>query len=144
MFDETPAALEAEAIAATATAPIDSLEAPGPAAQAGPPAGPSDEQVIEGYTLICGELVDLGANALVPAWKVTQAESGKLAGAMARAFVLWFPDLIIPPKYLALLTVAGVCFEIAQARRDPATGQLLPAQLPQKSNAGEASQTASH
>jgi len=148
MFDETPAALEAEAAAATAGAPLD-LEAPAPgAAGAAPglpagPAGPSEEEVVAGYTLICSELVDLGAVSLVPAWKVTPAESGKLANAMARALVLWFPDMIIPPKYLALLTVAGVAFEIAQARRDPNSGRYLPAHVQEKA-AGEASQTAAH
>jgi hypothetical protein len=145
MFDETTASLEAEAIAATNAAPIDADVAPGPGSPAAAvPAEASEEEVVAGYTLICGELVDLGANAIVPAWKVNRIESGKLAGAMARALVLWFPDMIIPPKYLALLTVAGVCFEIAQARRDPSTGRFLPAHLPQKSNAGETSQTAAH
>jgi hypothetical protein len=40
--------------------------------------------------------------------------------------VLWFPDQIIPPKYMALLVIAGVSMEIVQKRRDPATGELRP------------------
>jgi len=144
VFDaDTPASLEAEASAATAGAPVD-LEAPAPGAAgalAGPPAGPTEDQIRAGYKLLCGELVDLGAVSLVPAWRVTPAESGKLAGAMAEALLLWFPDNIIPPKYLALLTVAGVAFEIAQARRD-SNGRYLPARVQEK--AGEASQTAAH
>lgn len=135
LVSDTPAALEAEAAAAAAAAPPD-LEAPSgantdqPGAFDRPIPGPSDEEILAGYQLICGEFVDLGANALVPAWRVTPVESGKLAGAMARALLLWFPDMIIPPKYLALLTVAGVAFEIAQARRDPQTGQYRPGKLP--------------
>lgn len=149
MFDvDTPAALEAEAAAATAGAPPDldpvpvpGTEGPGPFDR--PIAGPSDEEILAGYTLVCGEVVDLGAQSLVPAWRVTPAESGKLAGAMARALLLWFPDQIIPPKYLALLTVAGVAFEIAQARRDPASGRYFPARLPEKP-AGESAAAAAH
>lgn len=140
--DESAAQLEADAHAALAGAPLE-IEAPAPDGAPGTPGpGPSEEEVLAGYTLICTEVVDLGAGALVPAWKVTPAESGKMAGAIARALLLWFPDMIIPPKYLALLSIAGVAFEIAQARRD-ATGRYLPARLPEKP-AGEGAPAASH
>ena len=135
---DTPASLEAEARAAVAGAPLDlDLTAPAPAG-APAPGQPSPEEVEAGYTMICGELVDVAAVALVPAWKVTPAESGKLAGAMARALLLWFPDMIIPPKYLALIAIAGVGFEIAQARKDPATGRYLPGRLPESAPAESA------
>lgn len=134
MLQDSPAALETEASAALAEAPVDiavpSPEATGAIAGADPRgSGPTEEEVLAGYTLICGELVDVGANALVPAWRITPVESGKMAGAVARALMLWFPDMIIPPKYLALLTIAGVAFEIAQARRDPKTGGYLPTKI---------------
>lgn len=143
-MDESTIHLQAELAAAVAGAPPEpTIEPAGDGGESGRPVpGPSDDEILAGYTLVCGEVVDLGANALVPAWRVTPAESGKMAGALARAFVLWFPDLIVPPKYLALLAVAGVAFEIAQARKDPATGRYIPAQLPVEKPAGNNSSTA--
>lgn len=135
---DTPSSLEAEARAAVAGAPVDpDLSGTAPAGLPVGPAQPSPEEVLAGYTLIAGELVDGAALAVFPNWQVTPAESGKFAGAMARAFLLWFPDQIIPPKYLALVTLAGVGFEIVQARRDPETGKLRPARLPKKDAGGD-------
>jgi hypothetical protein len=126
---DTPASLEAEAIAAMNGAPIDA-SLPSDPAQMPDPAGPSPEEVLAGYVLVCDQLVDAGCNALVPAWKVSPREVSKLGTACAKALLLWFPDQIIPPKYMALLAIVGVGFEIAQARRDPRTGRYLPGQLP--------------
>ena len=139
MDGETPASLEAEARAAIAGAPLDlsGAEATGPTGPSPAPSQPRPEEIEAGYTMICGEVIDLAAGALVPAWRITPAESGKLSGACARALMLWFPDMIIPPKYLALVVIAGVGFEIAQARKDPATGRYLPARLPEKPAAGD-------
>lgn len=149
MFDETAGSLEAEALAATAGAPADLEELPRGAAGAAPglpagPAGPTEEEILAGYTLLAGELVDLGAVTFVPAWKVTPAESGKMASALARAALLWFPDAIIPPKYLALITVAGVALEIAQARKDPTSGRYLPAHPTTEKRSGESAAAAAH
>ena len=143
-MSESSVQLEADLAAALAGAPPEpEVPAAGEVAEAPGAARPSDDEILAGYTMICTEVVDLGAGALVPAWRVTPAESGKMAGALARALLLWFPDMIIPPKYLALLAVAGVAFEIAQARKDPATGRYLPARLePAETPAGNNSTTA--
>lgn len=126
--DDSRAALEREASAAIATAPAPEIPEPG-AGIAPAEVGPSEEEILAGYALVCGQVVGACTSAIVPAWEVTAAENGKLSGAMARALLLWFPDQIIPPKYLSLLVVAGVGFEIINARRDPQTGRLRPARL---------------
>ncbi len=130
---DTPASLEAEARAALATAPADPSAPAGSPVATGTlpvdPAQPSPEEVLEGYRLIAVEVVDVGASALVPAWRVSPEKSNKLGTAMAKAAMLWWPDMIIPPKYLALITIAGVVFEIAQDNKDPATGRYRPARL---------------
>lgn len=116
--------LEADAIAAAHApelppegAPVDSQAVD---------TGNTPEQVLQGYQLVCTALVDRGADALAPAWDLTREEKGSFADACARALLLWFPDQIIPPKYMALLVVAGVGLEIVGKRRDPKTGALKP------------------
>ena len=139
---DSVADLEREVHVAVASAPIESAdplhsELP----QTADPAGPSPEEVLTGYTMICTELIDSGCNALIPAWQVTAPEVSKLSTACAKALMLWFPDMIIPPKYLALLTIAGVGFEIAQARKEPSGGYRparLPERAPQTDQAGAA------
>jgi hypothetical protein len=127
--------LEREALAAVASAPIaetivtdqvgNGLAAPGVA-------GPTEAEVLAGYEMVCTELIDQGCTAVVPAWQVTPHEVGRLSTACSKALLLWFPDMIIPPKYMALLVIAGVGFEIANARRDPNPGRLRPARLPDR------------
>lgn len=126
-----PAALAAEA--AAAVPPVgaepsgsDATFAEGSVAPAG---GATEEEILAGYVLVCDVVVGQGCDALVPNWNVTPAERGKLSGAIAKALLLWFPDQIIPPKYMALLAIAGVTFEIVNARRDPVTGKLKPARV---------------
>ena len=111
-----PAGLILEANAALAGAPVDQSAAP---VETGPPPA---AQMAEGYTVLCAAVVAAAANGLAPAWQVTPAETQSLAGAMAQALVLWFPDQVIPAKYMALLAVAGVSFEIISARRLPSGG----------------------
>jgi hypothetical protein len=90
------------------------------------PVGPTPEQMREGYKTLSFAIVDRTAGVLCPAWNVTAEEKGSLAGAIADALLLWFPDQLIPPKYMALLVVAGVSLEIVDKRRDPITGELKP------------------
>jgi len=85
---------------------------------------PTDADMLAGYVVIAEAVVAGAAQSFVPAWTVTPPQSHKLADALARACVLWFPDGAIPPKYLALLVVANAAWEIAAANRDPQTGQL--------------------
>ena len=135
--DDRPALtdLEREALHIAAAAPAPEL---GPESDPGstgplpaPVTGPSEEEVLAGYQLVCTELIDSGCAAMLPAWQVTPREVSKLGTACAKALMLWFPDMIIPPKYLALLTIVGVGFEIAQARKDPDTGRYRPARVPE-------------
>jgi hypothetical protein len=67
--------------------------------------------------------------AAVPAWEVTDDEKGKLGKALGTACALWFPG-DIPPKFIALIVVAGVTGEIIASRRDPDTGKLKPRYRP--------------
>ncbi len=116
-----PDILAAEAAAAMATAPV-MPEIPGTAAV---PATPDPATMEAGYAAIGEAVLGAACNAMCPAWDVTDAEKSKLAGALAHAMQLWFPGEI-PEKYVALIVVAGVGFEIVSARRDPATGGLKP------------------
>lgn len=129
-MDPPVADLEREVLSIAAAAPVDPGADPG-AVLAPPVTGPSEEEILAGYQMVCGELIDSGCQALVPAWQVTPREVSKLSTACSKALMLWFPDMIIPPKYLALLTIAGVGFEIAQARKDPETGRYRPARVPE-------------
>ena len=61
-----------------------------------------------------------------PNWAVQPEEASEFSDAMAEALLLWFPDQIIPPKYLAAFNVAWVGLKIIATRRDPETGALKP------------------
>jgi hypothetical protein len=126
-----------EALAAVASAPIAEPGLGNPSLGPTDPdpagvAGPSDAEVLAGYEMVCTQLIDSGCTAIIPAWRVTPLEVSKLSTACSKALMLWFPDMIIPPKYMALLVIVGVGFEIAQARKDPSTGRYRPAQLPDR------------
>ena len=117
------------ALAAEASAVVNALPPVAPVGDASAPVDPSQpspEQVKAGYKLVCDALVSRGFDVMAPAWNVTPVETGRIGDATADALLLWFPDQIIPPKYLALLVVAGVTMEVIDARRDPQTGQLRP------------------
>jgi hypothetical protein len=117
------AALTAEADAIANSMPPPPLEAGAEVVvQQGPPAA----DVIAGYKMIAGAVVSRGFDTLAPAWQVTQKETDNIADATAQALFLWFPDQIVPPKYMALLVLAGSFFEVIDSRRDPATGNLKP------------------
>jgi hypothetical protein len=90
------------------------------------PQGPSPAEVEEGYKLISYAVVERGAEIFAPAWGITHDENSRVSTGIARALVLWFPDQPIPPKYLALLVIAGTVAEIVNARKDPTTGKLKP------------------
>lgn len=125
-IDEVALASEADAIAQEFAQSQPAAQpgevAPGEAGQT----GPSEADVLAGYRMISFAIVDRGFEIGAPAWAVTNEEKTRLADAMAQALVLWFPDQPIPPKYLALLVLAGVGLEIVAARKDPLTGQLKP------------------
>lgn len=122
-IDPAALAAEADAIVGEHAPEVTPVSAPGVDAS---PAVPTDAEVLQGYQLITDALVDRGADAIAPAWQITSEEKAAFSGACAKALLLWFPDQIIPPKYMALLVVAGVGFEIVGKRRDPKTGELKP------------------
>ena len=134
-MENTAQDLEREALSAMASAPIAETAVTDQAGDLVEPAGlasPSEAEVLAGYEMVCTQLLDSGCTAIVPAWHVSPVEVSKLSTACSKALMLWFPDMIIPPKYMALLVIIGVGFEIAQARKDPATGRYRPGQLPQR------------
>lgn len=113
------AALQLEADAAIKAAPVD-LTATPPAA-----AGPSTDDIAAGYSMLAGAALGTLCEAACPAWEITDEEKNDFAGALGKACALWFPGEI-PEKWVALIVVAGVGSKIVTARRDPATGGLLP------------------
>lgn len=123
--DDASLAAEADALAAEFQAPPVAAEPVQPGTDVAPSQA-SPEEVEQGYKLITYAVIERGAAVLAPAWNVTADENDRLSTSIARALVLWFPDQPIPPKYLALLVIAGTAAEIVNARKDPATGQLRP------------------
>lgn len=118
--------LEADAVALEHPAPpVVDASTPGaqPVEQAFSP-----EQTLQGYKLLTSAITDRVADTFMPRWQISPSERGSFADACANALLLWFPDQILPPKYMALLVVAGVGLEIAQKRRDPRTGEFMPMQ----------------
>jgi hypothetical protein len=112
------AALQAEADAALAAAPIDTGPAP-------VPAGPSTDDMAAGYAMLAGATLGTLTEMACPAWQITDDEKNKFADALGKACALWFPGEI-PEKWVALIVVAGVGAQIVAQRRDPRTGGLKP------------------
>jgi hypothetical protein len=79
-----------------------------------------------GYEFGSFLIVSKAADVLVPAWGVTSDERKALSSSLSLALAAWFPDQQLPPKYMALLAVAGSMYAIVDARRDPDTGKLKP------------------
>lgn len=79
-----------------------------------------------GYEAGAFMIVSQAADVLVPAWEISSDERKALSGSMSLALAAWFPDHQLPPKYMALLAVAGSMYAIVDARRDPTTGKLKP------------------
>jgi hypothetical protein len=127
------AALAAEADRILAGAPADLAPAIDPAAPALAgelaPAEPTLEQIqaaAAGYEGGAFLIVSKAADIVVPAWRISADERKALSSSIALALAAWFPDHQLPPKYVALLGVAGSLYAIVDARRDPETGKLLP------------------
>jgi hypothetical protein len=123
------AQLKQDVAAALAGAPVEEALPPGEGEPA-PAAQPTEAEVLAGYVIVSTALIEAGAGAIAPAWAITPEETGKLALAMSQAALLWFPDHIIPPKYMALVVIAGVSFEIINARREP-SGKFRPLRVAQ-------------
>jgi hypothetical protein len=113
------AALQLEADAAIAAAPVDLTGAP-PAA-----AAPSSDDMAAGYSMLAGAALGTVCEMACPAWEISNEEKNDFAAALGKACALWFPG-DIPEKWVALIVVAGVGSKIVAARRDPATGGLKP------------------
>lgn len=142
--DEASLTAEADAVAqefAPAAAPADSSSSTVQVDSAGARAA-TPEEVEQGYKLISFAVIERGAAVLAPAWNITADENDRMSTALARALVLWFPDQPIPPKYLALLVIAGTAADIVSARKDPATGKLRPRFHEQRKSDSQASATA--
>jgi hypothetical protein len=108
------------------------FEAPPPAAD---PAVEHQQQleaatVEQAYEILSRAVVSQGAAVFVPNWNITPAETDDLGAAIVQALMIWFPDGMIPPKYMAILAIAGVGARIAIARRDPVSGELPPRYAP--------------
>ncbi len=112
------AALQLEADAAIAAAPVDAGAPPAAA-------GPSIDDMAAGYAQLAGAALGMLTDAACPAWEITKDEKTEFADALGKACALWFPGEI-PEKWVALIVVAGVGGRIVAGRRDPATGGMLP------------------
>jgi hypothetical protein len=91
----------------------------------GESAGPTPEAIAvyqQGAVMLVGAIADNFA----PNWKVTSEEKANVGNALGQALALWFPDQVIPPKYMALVSLAMAMGGLVVSRRDPSTGQLIP------------------
>jgi len=124
------AALAAEAAALELPADLGAAGAPGGAEDAAAPAAaPSVETIAAEFEPGVGMVIASVADGVLPNWRLTLDEKKQLAHAAALALAHWFPDATIPPKYLSLVVVAYVGYQIVEARRDPATGELAPRKI---------------
>ncbi len=78
-----------------------------------------------GTDLIANTLADV----IAPNWRVTREERDQVSGAFALALAAWFPDDVIPIKYLVLMNVGASIWNLAATRRDPNTGKFIPLRL---------------
>lgn len=120
--------LEADQVAADyAPAPADAA-----AAAVDPNAPPviSTEDAEKGYRMLALAVVGQSCLLFVPAWRVSIEEQTTVSDAMVQALLLWFPDGLIPAKYLALLVLASAVGTVALSRIDPKTGELPPRHAP--------------
>lgn len=90
-----------------------------------------------GYEAGAFMIVSQAADVLVPAWGVTADERKALSGSISIALAAWFPNHQLPPKYMALLAVAGSMYSIVESRRDPETGKLKPRRHEQTNDADD-------
>jgi hypothetical protein len=100
----------------------------------GESAGPTPEAIAvyqQGAVMLVGAIADNFA----PNWKVTSEEKANVGNALGQALALWFPDQVIPPKYMALVSLAMAMGGLVVSRRDPSTGQLIPFHAPAKQKA---------
>jgi hypothetical protein len=131
-----PVQLEAEA--AAVDLPPEAPIAGEPGSDAAPGAGEPGaaltldqaEALAASYEAAAVVLYGQAARIVAPNWNVTGGEVRELAHATAVALAHWFPDQQLPPKYAALLALAGTAYAIAEARRDPATGRIRPLRAP--------------
>lgn len=126
--DVDEAALRAQAAA---------LDIPGeqPDGSADPSAGPEPEVIIDEARRaeefarraapVVGKVLRGVTRMAVPNWQVTNQQHDELAQSVSYALALWFPHEI-PPKWAALLMVGMSVYSIAEANRDPETGELRP------------------
>ena len=125
-IDEDQLAAETEQVAAEATQDAAAAAADLPPTAADEAAAVQIANAEEGYKILALAVVGQGYELFAPAWHVTPLEKSDMSDALVAALLLWFPDGLIPPKYMALLVIAGIGAKIAIARRDPVTGLLAP------------------
>lgn len=120
-------------LAAEADAIAEQFREPAPGAVLDPAAQQlAAETVEQAYNILGTAVVSQGAAVFIPNWHITPAETKDMSDAIVQALMLWFPDGLIPPKYMAILAIAGVGARIAMARRDELTGELPPRYAPKK------------
>lgn len=133
--DVNTAELDAEASRILGEAPAD-LAQPLAIDPASSPAIAGDDQVAReptleeiqaaaaGYEGGAFLIISKASDIVVPAWEITPEERKQLSSSVALVLAAWFPDHQLPPKYVALLAVAGSLYSIVESRRDPETGKL--------------------
>lgn len=137
-----PATLAAEAAAVDlppeTPTPGTPGEQPGPGAEleAGELTLDQAEALAASYEAAAVVLYSQAARIIAPNWNITPAETRELGHATAVALALWFPDQQLPPKYAALLALAGTAYALAESRRDPETGRLPPMKVARAATAG--------
>jgi hypothetical protein len=132
--DQQRLAAEASAIDLGAPPPSgDQVDAGAGQAGAAPDGEPSPERIAElaaGAEPLVHGLVDLLHSNLAPNWRLVPEKHAALAKSGALALALWFPHEL-PPKYVALVAVAGCVWAVAQDNKNPVTGEYQPRHAPQ-------------
>lgn len=136
LVDINPAGLAAEAGA------VEIPEQPGaqhdePAAADGtgsaPAAGELTMEQLQAHLPAWKPGTDLIANTfadvIAPNWRLSALERDQVSSSLALALAAWFPDDVIPLKYLVLLNVGASVWNLAASRRDPRTGKFIPMRI---------------
>jgi hypothetical protein len=76
---------------------------------------------------VASMLVYQAAVVFVPNWRISTQEAEAIGGPLALTLAHWMPDTNIDPKYMALLALASATWGVVSLRRNPETGEFMPA-----------------
>lgn len=136
VVDIDPQALEAEALSVEAAlvdgVPQDGTPIPAPEptpAEAAAQELATVQAAAAGWRPGAEFMVNALSDAIAPNWGITAEERRDVVDGIAMGLAAWFPDEVIPLKFVVLLQGAGAVWKIITARRDANGGKLPPLRL---------------